>query len=556
MRELIVGQHIVGKETDSKSLVLVPTARYLCVHLPHWAITRRLRRRPELLDKPVVVVETVRRGGGGGGGGGGRVDVVDGSPAAMKAGVGPGMSLAEGRAICPGLLVLERQAEKDRLALEALGRWMTRFTPFVATGWPVEKGDKGTLHRPMPLLLNVAGCERFFGSMEIIVREVRAALKRFGLPARVAVAPTPGAAWALAWSGKRSGRIVGADELAEAVAGLPVEALRLCGEIVASLRNLGLRTIGQVMALPRETLPSRFGEALLRRLDEVLGARADLLLPLGYEVPVEARLEMDGAVESLEVLWLVLQELVGRVVTDLERRCEGARRLELICKSDPADGLPPVVRTVALSRPSRDGRRLIELLRCATEKLDCGKGFVDVRLKVPLHERMTAEQMCLLESEVQADQNGFEQLMDRLTVRLGAENVVCPVAVASYIPERAWRGAGFHERNEGVGQGGFATAIARPTVLLKTPAEVRVVAEPSDDREGRPAQMTYMGRVHRLAHVLGPERLAGEWWRGHGKVRDYYDALDETGRRFWLFRVVTQQEESVSVRWFLHGMFL
>jgi protein ImuB len=69
--------------------------------------------------------------------------------------------------------------------------------------------------------------------------------------------------------------------------------------------------------------------------------------------------------------------------------------------------------------------------------------------------------------------------------------------------------------------------------------------------------------VHRLIAAVGPERIAGEWWRGHDKTRDYYDVADESGKRFWVFRVVTRKvvkgaggpEVRASSRWFCHGVF-
>ena len=91
---------------------------------------------------------------------------------------------------------------------------------------------------------------------------------------------------------------------------------------------------------------------------------------------------------------------------------------------------------------------------------------------------------------------------------------------------------------------------ARPLHLLPTPAEVRVTVNPYDDQFGRPMQfVAAAGRVHRLAHVVGPERIGGRWWDGHGKTRDYFDVEDDAGRRFWLFRV------NETRRWFLHGRF-
>ena len=75
------------------------------------------------------------------------------------------------------------------------------------------------------------------------------------------------------------------------------------------------------------------------------------------------------------------------------------------------------------------------------------------------------------------------------------------------------------------------------------------MVSPSDDRDGRPISFTWDGEVHRLPHGVGPERIAGHWWRGHHRTRDYFDIEDEDGRRFWIFRV---RETN---RWYLHGEF-
>jgi protein ImuB len=85
--------------------------------------------------------------------------------------------------------------------------------------------------------------------------------------------------------------------------------------------------------------------------------------------------------------------------------------------------------------------------------------------------------------------------------------------------------------------------------LLPTPIEVGVIVSPSDDREGHPVALTHEGRVHRLRITVGPERVAGVWWSGHDRTRDYFDVADEEGRRFWIFRVIE------TWRWYLHGVF-
>ena len=38
------------------------------------------------------------------------------------------------------------------------------------------------------------------------------------------------------------------------------------------------------------------------------------------------------------------------------------------------------------------------------------------------------------------------------------------------------------------------------------------------------------GTVHPVVHAVGPERIAGRWWDGHDKTRDYFDVDDPAGQ--------------------------
>jgi protein ImuB len=75
------------------------------------------------------------------------------------------------------------------------------------------------------------------------------------------------------------------------------------------------------------------------------------------------------------------------------------------------------------------------------------------------------------------------------------------------------------------------------------------MVSPSHDRDGRPISFTLDGEHHRVTHSTGPERIAGQWWQGHFKTRDYFAVETETATRLWLFRV---QETN---RWYVHGKF-
>jgi protein ImuB len=79
--------------------------------------------------------------------------------------------------------------------------------------------------------------------------------------------------------------------------------------------------------------------------------------------------------------------------------------------------------------------------------------------------------------------------------------------------------------------------------------EIGVTVNPFDAYDGSPVQFRNGREVHRLTHTIGPERIAGEWWRAHRRTRDYFDVEDSEGKRFWVFRV------NDTNRWFLHGTF-
>jgi protein ImuB len=440
------------------------------------------------------------------------------------------------------------------------------------------------------IFLDITGCERLFGSVENIVSRVSSALSRLGISIAVAAAPTPGAAWALAFA-DRDGAIVATERLESSLDPLPVEALRIEEEICECLKHLGLTTIGQVMHLPREVLPARFGQIILRRVDQAMGWVAEPLVPLEYRPPIEARMDFEGSVGSLEAIWSAFQDLIERVIRQLIRRGAGARRVDVELLRNYA---PPVRREIFLSRPSRDPANLFNLFRCSLEELElpryeksksrlratrsgaalrsargleeshiCDDGFSGLRLTVPLFETLTDEQILLLDHERHAGELELDRLMERLCVRLGSESVVRAELVESYAPEEAWEGSGFRVqvKSSGVRVGGSGKSNSslnpeprtphppRPLHLLPAPIEIRVMVTPSEDAEGDPAAFTHEGVVHPVAHAVGPERIGGRWWDGRDKTRDYFDVADPTGRRFWIFRVVQ------TARWYLHGTF-
>ena len=61
-----------------------------------------------------------------------RQEIVAVSTAALEHGIRSGLTLTEARALCPEVVSFDHDLLADTRALEALARWMMRFTPVVA----------------------------------------------------------------------------------------------------------------------------------------------------------------------------------------------------------------------------------------------------------------------------------------------------------------------------------------------------------------------------------------------------------------------------------------
>lgn len=463
------------------------------------------------------------------------------NPAAMGQGVRAHAMLADERALCPALAVRPADPAGDLAFLEHLALWAQRWGPWSA------------LDPPDGLLVDTTGAAHLFGGEAMLLADAQARLARRGLVARAAIAPTAGAAWALAHFGP-DGAILEGDDLLERLSALPVAALRLDDEVLLLLRRLGLKRLEDLAGIGREALARRFRTRRapaanpLVRLDQLLGRVPEPLLPvIGQEQPI-VQCRLVEPIRHRPLLDRVLADLAEDMARMLEGRGEGARRLELAAWKVDGDVL---VRRLEMAAATRDPAHVCRLFAARLDDLDAGFGIELVRLGAPWTEPLVMGQA---ELDAAAEKHGtsLAACMDRLTVRLGAEAVRRPVPRASHVPERAQRWALPLEPLPGL-QEDFAFH-ARPLKLLDRPEPIAVIYEAPD---GLPRLFRWRGGVHEIARAEGPERIAPEWWRERSTVRlrDYYRIEDSTGRRYWIYRHgLAGDGRGGAPEWFLQGL--
>jgi len=209
---------------------------------------------------------------------------------------------------------------------------------------------------------------------------------------------------------------------------------------------------------------------------------------------------------------------------------------------------------VATAIPTRDPKHLMRLLADKAASLDPEFGFDAFVLTASWCEPLGAAQESLVDEP--SGEAEVAKLVDRLSVKLGAERVRRPRPIASYLPERAngWRSA-IEEKPSPQASPASGRGSIRPQHLLDRPEAIAVVyATP----EGVPRRFMWRRLVHDIAKVEGPERIAPEWWRERStaRLRDYYRVEDNDGRRYWIFREgLAGDGRGGAPEWYLHGLF-
>lgn len=501
--------------------------------LPRFQTDRLIRDRfADWRDAPLVAVAAIN----------GALRVGGVNAAAQAAGIGPGLPLADARALFPALKAVEAEPEADLAALDQLAEWATRWTP-----WTALEGLDGI--GGAALWLDIAGCAHLFGGEEALVRDLLDRLGGLGLCARVGVGDTKGAAWAACrfLDPDRPFAIIPEGAGRQILPSLPVAALRLDAATVETLRRLGLRTIGDLLALPRGPLATRFGRTVAERLDQALGLTREPFTPRQPPAPYRLRLGFPEPIGLIDDVAAGLARLLDALCARLERDGKGARRVVL--EAFRVDGT--ISRTgLGTARPVRDPHHLARLFRDRLEDLDAGFGIEALVLSIPVADPLTAGQQDISRHLKTEPQNAEKQremalLVDRLGSRLAPLGVVRPVARASHQPERAVAAANPLEP--------AAEALwppyLRPPHLLPHPEQVETSPAPPGAPppfcDGVPSHVRWRRHTLRLVRAEGPERIAPEWWASPRDARDYWRVEDTHGRRLWLF---TQAGE-----WFLHG---
>jgi protein ImuB len=579
----------------------VALPRLACIVVSLFPLAARLRSEPELAREAVIIVE----------GNGSTARVVAASRLARRAGVRSGLTLPQARALIPKLVARPRDAECERAAQEALLEVAERFSP------RVEDAGEGVAY------LDVDGIDRHFrpagrrepspapaaaeaGPETSLGRALLVAAEAAFLPAKVGIASSKLAA-RIAAGLPEAPAIVAAGQEAAFLAPLPLARLspasetlgspapgvaRTSGspvssgnpgiiEIVATLAQWGIKTIGDFAHLPASRITSRLGNAGRELHATARGIDPRPLMPSQPPPAFHEGMDLEWPLVALEPFLFVGRAALERLCLRLEASGLACARLQLTLRLEP-EGYQ--LRTIDLPAPTRDVKTLVTLLRLDLEARPPGAPVAGFTLAANPDRPREAQLSLYGPAALSPDK--LAATLARLFALLGPGRVGSPRPVDGHRPERlalveyappppplSSLAPGFRRDPRcTAGRGLLAVRVVRPAMEievlgpqdldapssseptqpaeqpLKTaepcllpPVEIRPVT-----REDTAGRLRVAGRVKVAA---GPWGLEEEWWTPNPTGRDYWDVELTTGGLYRIFR------DRASGTWYMDGVY-
>ncbi len=444
--------------------------------------------------------------------------------AALAAGVRPGLTPATARALCGQITIFERDTDREAQTLQRLAYSCYGFTPAI------------TCSAPDWLLLEIGSSLRLFGGIKVLLGKIRQQINQQQFSYRFGLAPTPKAAQLLSQLPSKTkpelvscfdpltGKLQQPQQFDALLRSLPLSHLPCEARLQKQFQSSGFATLGDLLALPRAALGRRFGKSFITYLQQVTGDLPDPQPALTLPPEFDDTLALSDAITAAEMLVFPMKRMLTALCGYLQGRQLQCQQLSWQLRL--TDNSYQRIE-LTFSQPQNRLEHFLTLTRLRLENLRFTAPVDTLRLQVTklhLAAPQTGELFADTAEPLQIDNRAADDLLDRLTTRLGSAAITTLALASSHIPELAWQPATQTAAHSEAGN-----LPHRPLWLFP---QATVVSQP----------------LHDLELLQGPERIEGNWW--HQPVcRDYYIARHHSGARYWVY------QDRISRSWFIHGAF-
>jgi protein ImuB len=468
---------------------------YACIHAAEFPVQTLLRLHAELRSVPVAVLDGKPP----------QQTVCSLNRHSRMAGAACAMTKLEAETI-PNLRLAARSLQSEAAARAVLLECAASFSPRVE--------DAGGHTHPATAcacVLDIAGTERLFGPPETLAARLRAALHAAGFRTSIAISGNFHAALLKA-AASTGITVVAPGEEAAALAKLPLSALNLSEDDAETFAIWGIRTLGELAALPEVELVTRMGQRVLAFHALARGALPHTFEPVEPKFALEEFCEFETAVDQADSLLFVAARMIDCLVARATAR---ALSLASLTMRMVLEGGRVHERTIRPALASADRKFLLKLMQL---DLAAHPPQAAVRsLTLTAQAGQSSKVQLGLFAPQTPEPSRLDVTIARLKAIAGEDRVGSPVLEDTHRPG-AFRVEGFIAGGES-----SATAADRPRMALRRmrpPVPVRVVM-----REMKPAAFRDRERTFEVEAAYGPWKTSGCWWSEENWNAEEWDVL-------------------------------
>ena len=290
--------------------------------------------------------------------------------------------------------------------------------------------------------------------------------------------------------------------------------------------QLGIQSIKDLIDIPISLLSERFNSDLISNLEILLNKKQQILCKFKPSKTFHDEIQYINGLTNKESLIFPMKSLLkslNEYLIAIHCRCS-----QIIWEFTTPLNVN-ITMKIKLSRSKNDWSELLNLSRIKLDNINLPK----VVEKVSLYCADLIEDK-KINNEIFNDNKNKSQykgnLVDSIVAKVGEKALFTLLTKNEHIPEKAGSITKFHMKQFFEQQ---TTENTRPLWLLKTPNPIKFLN----------GKLYFKSPITILS---GPERINDNWWENNQQL-DYYIARDEEGTNYWIYKS--------GVKWFIHGIF-
>ena len=308
--------------------------------------------------------------------------------------------------------------------------------------------------------------------------------------------------------------------------------------MLSILSRWGIRTLGQLAALPDTALVSRLGQQG-RRLQSLARGEADhLLVPEDQAFTLTVMTTLDSPLEVLDSLLFILSPMLETILTKAMERAYAIRSLQLTLSLERGE---PHAIGIRPATPSQNREALLKLLNLELQAKPPPAGVLAVRLEAEPSKPQTAQRGLFQAQFPEPDK--LDLLLARLRSIAGEENVGSPSLENSH-REDAFTVSAFEPQL--VDSTKETSQLSRVAMRVFRPPQVIRVTCLGDG----PKVLFWQGERVSVQTCAGPWHSSGSWWDSNSWEDDLWDVVTTQPRQ-----VLRLRQDLATKVWFVVGLY-